>query len=390
MENEGIRCDKGKLLAADEAITRRLEAVTAEIHNQAGSIFNIDNTQCLGAVLYERLKLSDDPPRTRTGLYATDESALSALPNHPMIEAVLEYRRLVTLKRSYLNALPQSIRPDTGRIHTTFEQLESANGRLISRNPNLQNIPIASEEGRDIRRAFIPRDERFLILSADYSQLELRLLAHFCGDETLLRAFRCGTDVHTATASRVFNVPVEQVTELMRAEAKAINYGIAYGMSAFGLAKRTGRSIKESRSTIDDYFARMPRIQEYSDRIVFQARRQGFVTTICGRRRYIPEIKDRNFSVRRRSERIAVCSPIQGSAADLIKLAMISIHRAIRERNLKTRLLLQVHDELVFDLYRPEQSEVVELVTEKMETALNLAAPLTVNIGCGSNWLELN
>lgn len=390
MEIEGIRCDKEKLLEADGAITRCLNLLTSEIHSKAGHAFNLDNTHVVGTVLYERLKLSSCAPRTRTGLYATDEATLCALPDHPIVVDILQYRRLATLKRSYLKVLPQAIHPDTGRLHTTFEQLEAANGRLISKNPNLQNIPISSKEGREIRRAFIPRDEDFLILSADYSQLELRVLAHFSQDETLLSTFEVGDDVHAATASRVFGIGVDEVTDWMRAEAKAINYGIAYGMSAFGLAKRTGRSIKESKTTIDNYFERMPRIQEYSDRIVRQARKQGFVRTICGRRRYIPEVNDWNLSIRRRSERVAVCSPIQGTAADLIKLAMISIHGAIRERNLKTRMLLQVHDELVFDLYRPEQAEVVELVTEKMETALKLSVPLAVNIGCGSNWLELN
>lgn len=390
MEIEGIRCDKGKLLAADDAITKRLEAVSLGIHAKAGHSFNIDNSHCLGTVLYEKLKLSDDPPRTRTGLYATDEATLCGLPDHPILNDILEYRRLATLKRSYLNALPHTIRPETGRVHTTFEQLESANGRLVSKNPNLQNIPIASEEGQEIRRAFIPRNEDYLILSADYSQLELRLLAHFSGDKTLLNSFHVGEDVHAITASRIFGVAADAVTDAMRSAAKAINYGIVYGMSAFGLAKRTGRGLKECRGIIESYFERMPLIRKYSDSIVDRARRHGFVSTICGRRRYIPDINHRNLSLRRHSERVAICSPIQGSAADLIKVAMISIQRDLRERNLKTSMLLQVHDELVFDLHRSEQEEVMDLVSEKMRSALPLSVPLEVDIGIGANWLDLN
>lgn len=391
MEQEGIRCDKVQLLESEKSITAAIRDVTEKIQREAQTAINLDRTQDVGVLLYEQLQLCPDPPRTRAGNYATDEETLRSLPTqHPIVYQVLEYRRLTTLKRGYLNILPEAIDPATQRIYTTYEQIEAANGRLVSRNPNLQNIPIRTAAGREIRRAFLPRDDDYLLLSADFSQLELRLLAHFSGDETLLAAFKSGIDVHSATAERLFDVPAGNVTEQMRSVAKTINYGVAYGMTSFGLARKLGRPLNEAQSIIDDYFSTLSGLGRYATDIVNEAKSKGFVSTLMGRRRYIPEIKAKAFHARKRAERIAISSPIQGTAADLIKLAMVGIHHEIHRRKLKSRMLLQVHDELVFDLFKPERQEIAALVTEKMCSTLDLNVPLEVNIAIGPNWLDLS
>jgi DNA polymerase-1 len=303
------------------------------------------------------------------------------------VRRLLEYRAATKLKSTYADALPLAVLPRTGRVHTTYNQVATATGRLNSVNPNLQNIPIRTERGQEIRKAFVPRNADYLLLSADYSQIELRIIAALSRESGLLAAFRSGADVHTATAAGVFGVAPEDVTAEMRRKAKMVNYGIAYGISAFGLAQRLGIPRREGGEIIELYFRRFPGIRKYMDDTIAFARRHGYVETVTGRRRYIRDIQSANATVRGAAERNAINAPIQGTAADMIKLAMIPIHTELSARNLKTRMLLQVHDELVFDLYKPEQAEVMPLVEEKMKTAIKLECPLVVEMGVGENWL---
>jgi DNA polymerase-1 len=334
------------------------------------------------------MKICEAPKKTKTGQYATDEQTLMVLaPDHEIVQRLLEHRAATKLKSTYADALPAAIWPKTGRIHTTFNQVMTSTGRLNSQNPNLQNIPIRRERGQEIRRAFVPRDRNYLLLSADYSQIELRIIAALSREAGLLEAFKTGVDVHTATAARVFGVPLDGVNAEMRRKAKMVNYGIAYGISAFGLSQRLGIPRKEAAGIIDEYFRQFAGIRRYmSDTIAF-AREHGFVKTVTGRRRYMRDIRSSNNTIRSGAERNAINAPIQGSAADLIKLAMVNIHREFQARKLKTRMLLQVHDELVFDLYRPEEQEVRALVEEKMKTAIPLDVPMVVEMGVGENWL---
>ena len=301
---------------------------------------------------------------------------------------LLEYRECSKLKSTYVDALPAAIFTKTGRVHTTFHQLATATGRLNSQNPNLQNIPIRTKLGREIRKAFVPREEGYLFLSADYSQIELRVIAALSRETTMIEALKSGVDIHVATASRVFGVPQNDVTPEMRERCKMVNYGIAYGMSAFGLAQRLGIPRKEAAEIIDHYFAQFPGIRKYMTDTIEFARQHGYVETITGRRRYLRDIRSANASVRGAAERNAINTPIQGTAADMIKLAMVHIHRQLAARKLKTKMILQVHDELVFDLYRAEQEEVMALVEDKMKTAIRLDVPIVVEIGVGKDWLE--
>ena len=389
MEREGIRIDAAALAEASESLGATMTRLEARIQELAGTSFNLNSPKQLGQILFDFLKLDAKPRKTRTGQYATDEQVLSALAaKHEIAARILEYREAAKLKSTYVDSLPTFIFPGTGRVHTTFGQAQTATGRLQSQNPNLQNIPIRSEQGQEIRKAFVPRSEEFLLLSADYSQIELRILAALSGDEAMREAFVGGQDIHTATAARVFGVALEEVDAAMRRKAKMVNYGLAYGMSAFGLSQRLGISRSEAAQIMEQYFAQFPGIRGYIDACIAFARDQGYAETRTGRRRYLRDIDSRNGTLRGGAERNAINMPIQGTAADLIKLAMIRIHRELRERGLRSRMLLQVHDELVFDVHLEEVETVCDLVREGMTQALPLDVPMEVEIGTGRNWLE--
>ena len=389
MEREGIRVDVGALQSYSgelEEVIVKLEKVIVEL---AGRPFNVGSPRQLGEVLFEDLKLSDKPKKTKTGQYATSEAILEGLKkSHPIINKILGFRELKKLKSTYVDALPELVQGTTGRIHTSFNQTVAATGRLSSTNPNLQNIPIRTENGRKVRAMFVPGDEERILLAADYSQIELRVIAALAKDEAMIAAFQAGEDIHRATAAKVFEVAPEEVTREQRSNAKTVNFGIVYGVSAFGLSQQTDMSRKEAKAAIDGYFRTYPGIKKYMDNQVAFARDHGYVETITGRRRYLKDIESRNAVVRGHSERNAVNAPIQGSAADIIKLAMIEVDRAMRAANLKSKMLLQVHDELVFDVYKDELEELKALVVEKMEAAVSLDVPMVAEVGTGSNWLE--
>jgi len=385
----GIRVDAEVLGEIGAQMAKDIASHQATVWKLAGQEFNLNSTRQLGSVLFEGLKVSENPKKTKTGLYATDEQTLLALASeHEIVQRLLEYRELTKLKSTYVDALPTAISPQTGRVHTTYQQAVTATGRLNSHNPNLQNIPIRTEQGKEIRKAFVPRDDDYLLLSADYSQIELRIIAALSREAGLLEAFNSDLDVHTATAARVFSVSLEEVTSEMRRKAKMVNYGIAYGISSFGLAQRLNIPRKEGATIIEHYFAQFPGIRKYMDDTIAFARQHGFVETVTGRRRYLRDIRSANATIRSAAERNAINAPIQGTAADMIKLAMIHIHQELTHHNLKTKMLLQVHDELVFDLYKPEKDEVLPLVQEKMKNALVLDVPIVVELGTGKNWLE--
>ncbi len=389
MECEGIRVDAGALAEISRHLTDEMTTAERRIYGLAGTEFNLNSPKQLGEILFEGLKIADKPKKTKTGQYATDEPTLSALAaDHPIVTHLLEYREMSKLKSTYVDALPASIWPKTGRVHTTYHQVATSTGRLNSQNPNLQNIPIRGGRGREIRRAFVPRNDEYRLLSADYSQIELRIIAALSREAGLLEAFRSGGDVHTATAARVFGVFPDLVTSEMRRQAKMVNYGIAYGISAFGLAQRLGIPRKAAAQIIDQYFAQFPGIRHFMNETIASAQRKGYVETVTGRRRYLREILSSNATVRAAAERNAINAPIQGTAADMIKIAMTRIHRELNEQGWKTRMLLQVHDELVFDLHQSEQAAVVLMVEEKMKTALPLDVPIVVEIEVGQSWLE--
>jgi DNA polymerase I len=389
MEYEGIRVDAKALADFGEQLGRQIAQYEKEIYSLAGTEFNLNSPKQLGEILFDRLKLVESAKKTKTGQYATNEQVLQELAGaHPIVQRILDYREATKLKSTYVDTLPTAIWFKSGRIHTTFRQADTSTGRLASDNPNLQNIPIRTEQGREIRKAFVPRDENHLLLSADYSQIELRIIAALGNEAGLIDAFRQNLDIHTATAARVFGVFLDMVTPEMRRKAKMVNYGIAYGISAFGLAQRLGIPRREAAQIIDHYFAQFPGVRKYmSDTIEF-TREHGYAQTITGRRRYIRDIRSSNATVRGGAERNAINAPIQGTAADMIKIAMGNIHRELCARSLKTRMLLQVHDELVFDLYKPEEAEVRALVEDKMRNAIPLSVPIVVEIGVGQNWLE--
>jgi DNA polymerase-1 len=389
MEFEGIRVDSAALSEFAAQLSREMEQLQKSICQSAGREFNLNSPRQLGEVFFEVMKICEAPKKTKTGQYATDEQTLLALaPEHEVVRKLLDYRAASKLKSTYADALPTAIWPKTNRVHTTYNQVATATGRLNSQNPNLQNIPIRSERGQEIRKAFVPRDDKHLLLSADYSQIELRIIAGLSREAGLLEAFRIGVDVHTATAAKVYGVALDAVTPEMRSKAKMVNFGLAYGMSAFGLAQRLRIPRREAAEIIDNYFKQFAGIRKYMDETMEFARSKGYVETVTGRRRYIRDIRSSNATVRGSAERNAINAPIQGTAADMIKLAMISIHAELVRRKLKTKMLLQVHDELVFDLVKSEEKEVLPMVEEKMKSAISLDVPIEVEMGVGKTWLE--
>lgn len=389
MEYEGIKVDAVALGEFAAQLAREMEENEKAIYRLAGTEFNVNSPRQLGQILFEVLKIAEAPKKTKTGQYSTDEQTLTNLAgNHEIVQRLLDYRGAAKLKSTYADALPATIWPATDRVHTTYYQVMTSTGRLSSQNPNLQNIPIRTERGREIRKAFVPRSSEYLLLSADYSQIELRIIAALSREAGLLEAFRTGTDVHTATAARVYGVFLEMVTPEMRRKAKMVNYGIAYGISAFGLAQRLAIPRKEAAEIIDQYFKQFPGIRRFMDDTITFAREHGYVETVTGRRRYIRDILSANTTIRSGAERNAINAPIQGTAADMIKLAMIAVQQEFSRRGLRSRMLLQVHDELVFELFKAEESEVKVVVEEKMMQAIPLGVPIEVEIGAGENWLE--
>ncbi|OZV71094.1 DNA polymerase I [Winogradskyella aurantia] len=389
MELEGINLDKAFLNSLSSDLNNDIATLEKKIYEAAGEEFNIASPKQLGIVLFEKLKLVDKPKKTKTGQYSTAEDVLSYLAkDHDIIQNILDYRGLAKLKSTYVDALPEQVEPSTGRVHTDYMQTVAATGRLSSNNPNLQNIPIRTERGRQVRKAFIPRNEDFILLAADYSQIELRIIAALSEEETMIEAFNHGEDIHASTASKVFNVPLSEVTREQRANAKTVNFGIIYGVSAFGLSNQTDLSRGEAKELIDTYYETYPKLKAYMNKQVDFARDHGYVQTVLGRRRYLKDINSRNAVVRGAAERNAVNAPIQGSAADIIKIAMINIYSKLEVGNYKSKMLLQVHDELVFDIYKPELEEMKSLIKTEMEGAYKLAVPLDVDLGIGDNWLE--
>lgn len=389
MEAEGIRIDTALLKSLSDELAVLIEKTDREVQELAGVPFNSSSPKQLGEILFDHLKLDAKAKKTRTGQYSTNEETLQKLAGkHPIIEKILELREIQKLKSTYVDALPALINPRTGRVHTSFNQAVAATGRLSSNNPNLQNIPIRTERGREIRKAFIPRDESCTILSADYSQVELRIIAELSKETHMIEAFRHGMDIHTATAARVFGVSPEEVTKEMRGKAKMVNFGIIYGISPFGLAQRLNIPRGEAAEIIDNYFTQYPGIRKYMDAQINFAREMGYVETIMGRRRYLKDINSANFTVKGFAERNAINAPIQGSAADIIKLAMIRIHHDMQEQQMKSRMVLQVHDELVFDASLDELEPLQQIVRERMENAVIMEVPLVVEMSTGNNWLE--
>lgn len=389
MEFAGINLDKSALNELANELRTDLLKIEEEIFKLAGTQFNIQSPRQLGEILFEKLGIDSNNKKTKTKQYSTSEDVLLDLADkHPIIPFILDYRMLRKLLNTYVEALPELVNNSTGRLHTTFNQALAATGRLSSINPNLQNIPIRTERGREIRKAFIPRDENHLIVSADYSQIELRIMAHMSEDLNMMDAFRNNEDIHTATAAKIYNVPVEEVTREMRNNAKTANFGIIYGISAFGLSQRLKIPRKEASMLIEGYFATFPGVKTYMDMSIQAGKSLGYVKTLFGRRRHLPDIVSANATVRSMAERNAINSPIQGTAADIIKMAMINIHKALKRHNLKTEMILQVHDELVFDVPREELDIVKKLVKEEMENAVELKVPLVVEVGAGKNWLE--
>ncbi|WP_438963220.1 DNA polymerase I [Winogradskyella sp.] len=389
MELEGINLDIDFLNSLAEELNNDIASLEKKIYNAAGEEFNIASPKQLGVILFEKMKLVDKPKKTKTGQYSTAEDVLSYLAkDHEIVKHILDYRGLSKLKSTYIDALPQQVEEHTGHVHTYYMQTVAATGRLSSNNPNLQNIPIRTERGRQVRKAFIPRNEHYTLLAADYSQIELRIIAALSEEETMIEAFKNGEDIHASTASKVFNVPLTEVTREQRSNAKTVNFGIIYGVSAFGLSNQTNLTRSESKELIDTYYATYPKLRDYIQDQVGFARDNGYVQTVLGRRRYLKDINSRNAVVRGAAERNAVNAPIQGSAADIIKIAMIRIHEKLQAGNFKSKMLLQVHDELVFDIYKPELEEMKALIKSEMESAYKLEVPLDVELDIGDNWLE--
>ena len=389
MEQEGINLDKDFLNSLAKDLDNDIKNLELKIYKEAGEEFNIASPKQLGEILFDKLKLVDKPKKTKTGQYSTAEDVLSYLAkDHEIIQSVLDYRGLSKLKSTYVDALPEQIEESTGRVHTDYMQTVAATGRLSSNNPNLQNIPIRTERGRQVRKAFIPRNEDYTLLAADYSQIELRIIAALSDESTMIEAFKNGEDIHASTASKVFNVPLEDVTREQRSNAKTVNFGIIYGVSAFGLSNQTDLSRAEAKELIETYYKTYPKLRNYISEQIEFARENGYVQTVLGRRRYLKDINGSNAIVRGAAERNAVNAPIQGSAADIIKIAMINIHKKLEEGKYKSKMLLQVHDELVFDVYKPELEELKTMIKTEMENAYKLSVPLDVELGVGNNWLE--
>jgi DNA polymerase-1 len=388
MEMNGVKIDPDLLREYSKEIEAQLQQKMERIYGLAGEVFNINSSQQLGKILFEKLKLPM-VKRTKTG-YSTDGDVLTKLSlYHDLPLEILSYRNMSKLKSTYIDALPRLIHPETGRVHTTYNQTVTATGRLSSSDPNLQNIPVRTEEGNRIRQAFIP-EKGWLIVSADYSQIELRILAHVSRDETLIQAFLNDEDIHSRTASEIFKVPMEQVTPQMRREAKVINFGIIYGMSAYGLSQQLGTDPKIAQTYIDEYFEKYPGVQAYTEKSVQDARQNGYVMTLLHRRRYLPDIHSPNFGVRQATERMAINSPLQGTAADIIKLAMIRVQNRIEELGLSTKMIMQVHDELVFEVPEEELEKAAPMIRDRMESVMDLCVPLKVSIDSGKNWGEVH
>jgi DNA polymerase-1 len=389
IEQEGIAIDVEGLNAYSKELQETLVRLEKEIRDAAGMDFNVDSPKQLGEVLFDHLKIDAKAKKTKTGQYATSEDILAKLEkNHPIIPMILEYRQLRKLKSTYVDPLPTMTDRIDGRIHTNFMQTVTATGRLSSNNPNLQNIPIRTAKGREIRKAFIPRGKEFTLMAADYSQIELRIIAALSEDVNMINAFKAGYDIHASTAARVFAVPLEEVTREQRSAAKAVNFGIIYGQSAFGLSQTLNISRTEAKTIIDSYFDQYPTIKSYMDGAIAQAREKGYVETIMKRRRYLPDINSANAVVRGFAERNAINAPIQGSAADIIKLAMVAVQREMKKSDLKSRMILQVHDELVFDVHLSEKEKMYDLVKSAMERAIDLVVPMEVELQFGENWLD--
>ena len=389
MEIEGINLNTEFLKALSIHLTDDINSLEKTIFEEAGEEFNIASPKQLGVVLFENMKLVDKPKKTKTGQYSTAEDVLSNLSkDHTIIANVLEYRQFKKLQSTYVDALPNEINSSTGRVHTAYAQAVAATGRLSSTNPNLQNIPIRTERGKQVRKAFIPRDENHVLLAADYSQIELRIIAALSEEETMIEAFKNGEDIHASTAAKVFNVPINEVTREQRSNAKTVNFGIIYGVSAFGLSNQTDLTRKESKELIDLYYQTYPKLRNYMSAQVDFARENGYVETVLQRRRYLKDINSRNAIVRGAAERNAVNAPIQGSAADIIKIAMINIFKRFEKEGFKSKMLLQVHDELVFDAHKDELEIIKPIIKYEMEHAFEMIVPLDVEIGVGENWLE--
>jgi len=389
MEAEGVKLDTDALKESSKQLAGEIAVVEKEIHEMAGEVFNIGSPKQLGIILFEKLVITDKPKRTKTKQYSTGEDVLSRLENkHPIVSKILDYRSLAKLKSTYVDALPALINPRDGRLHTNYNQAVAATGRLSSNNPNLQNIPIRTEKGREIRKAFIPRNEDYTLLAADYSQIELRIIAELSQDEAMMDAFIKGIDIHTATAARVYGVGVDEVTKDLRRNAKTVNFGIVYGISAFGLSERLNIPRYEARDIIEQYFAQYPGVKKYMEQNIQFARDHGYVETMMGRRRYLRDINSSNHTIRSFAERNAINAPIQGSSADMIKIAMINIFNEMSERKMKSKMIMQVHDELVFDAHKDELEILKPLVEEGMKNAIKLEVPVVVDMNTGSNWLE--
>ncbi len=389
MEFEGIRIDTESLAEMSGILDEESKSIEKRVYELAGEEFNLASPKQLGEILFVKLALDPKAKKTKTGQYATGEEVLSKMAaEHEIAAAILEYRQVVKLKSTYVDALPTMINSKTGRIHTTYNQFVAATGRLSSNNPNLQNIPIRTERGREIRKAFVPRDEDHVILAADYSQIELRIMAAFSRDESMIEAFRNGRDIHATTAAKIFQVPLEEVSSDMRRKAKTANFGIIYGISVFGLSQRLSIPRSEAKEIIDSYFKEFPAVKQYMDDSIEKARKQEFVETILGRRRYLRDINSRNMTMRGFAERNAINAPIQGSAADMIKVAMIQVHDWMIKQKLKSKMILQVHDELVFDAHKDEVELLKKEIPKIMTDAVKIAVPLEVEVGVGKDWLE--
>lgn len=389
MEFEGVKIDTASLAELSTILDEESKEIEKRVYELAGVRFNLASPKQLGDVLFEKLKLDPKAKKTKTGQYATGEEVLSKLAGeHEIAQAILDYRQMVKLKSTYVDALPTMINPKTGRVHTTYNQFVAATGRLSSINPNLQNIPIRTARGREIRKAFVPRDEQHVLLAADYSQIELRIMAAFSKDESMIEAFKNGRDIHATTAAKIFQVPLEEVTSDMRRKAKTANFGIIYGISAFGLSQRLNISRTEAKDIIDAYFKEFPAVKSYMDDCIEKARKNEYVETILGRRRYLRDINSRNATMRGFAERNAINAPIQGSAADLIKVAMIQVHHWMKKEKLQSKMILQVHDELVFDAHKDEVELLKREIPKLMSNAVRIAVPLEVETGIGGNWLE--
>lgn len=389
MEDEGVRIDVDALKQYSNDLSLQLAEIEKEIYNLAGCEFNIASPKQLGEILYDTLKITDKPPRTATKQYSTAEEVLKKLEDrHPIVPLILEYRSINKLVSTYLDVFPKLINSQTGRLHTIYNQTVTATGRLSSSNPNLQNIPIRTDRGREIRKAFVARNDDYTILAADYSQIELRIIASLSHDQHMIESFSKHQDIHAATAAKIYHIDLDSVSKEQRRNAKSVNFGIVYGISPFGLAEQLDIPRKEAAALIEEYFAQYPSIKQYIDSNIEFAREHGYAQTLLGRRRYLYDINSRNTGLRQFAERNAVNMPIQGTSADMIKIAMIRIHRQLNELNMKTKMILQVHDELVFDVYKPELEQVKEIVKYEMEHALPLSIPVEVGIDVGNNWLE--